>query len=276
MLSGIVASLAVAAAAYGLYAFLLHPALLSPLARIPSAHWSCAVSGLWILAARRRGRENRSLGDAHRRLGRVVRVAPNALSVDGVDAVRAVYQAGFDKWPWYSVFDNYGLPCLFSTLGAGPHARRKRALSHVYSKSYVQASAAAAAQARAVLLGRLLPLLRREAAAADPGGTEVQAVLMATTMDLVSAYVFGLAGGTAFLLDEPYRRRWLRLYLCRHRNHFWSQELPGLAALCARLGLRLEPPAVDAANEELRAWNKRLCDRAAAAPPPAAPPAAPR
>ncbi len=90
------------------YHYLVHPALISPLAKIPNAQWSSSISPLWILHIRFRHRENRTLLAAHRRLGPIVRVAPNELSIDDVDLVRAVYAGGFDKTEWYSVFDNYG------------------------------------------------------------------------------------------------------------------------------------------------------------------------
>lgn len=90
------------------YYFILHPALFSPLAKIPSAHWSAPYSRLWILKIRYNKRENGTLRAAHRLLGPVVRVAPYELSIDGVECVRTVYSGGFDKSSWYSVFDNYG------------------------------------------------------------------------------------------------------------------------------------------------------------------------
>lgn len=90
------------------YQFVVYPALLSPVSRIPSAHWSAAVSPIWILHKRFRKCENAALQEAHRRLGPYVRVAPEEVSVDGVEGVRKVYGGGFDKAGWYGVFDNYG------------------------------------------------------------------------------------------------------------------------------------------------------------------------
>ena len=52
--------------------------------------------------------ENRTLHDAHRRLGPVIRVAPNELSINDIGSLRTVYQGGFEKPEWYSVFNNYG------------------------------------------------------------------------------------------------------------------------------------------------------------------------
>ncbi|RDA94364.1 hypothetical protein CP533_3767 [Ophiocordyceps camponoti-saundersi (nom. inval.)] len=247
---------------YGLYSYVYVPIFLSPLNSFPTPHWSCRISSFFILRARKQGIENRVLHEAHSRYGSVVRVAPNALSVDGIEALRTVYQRGFDKWPWYSIFNNYGAPCIFSSLGFKEHSQRKRVISHLYSKSFIQSSPALKAQGKTVLQGRLLPLLRREAARSDHQGTEMQSIFMATTMDLISAYIFGMRASTNFLECEEYRRHWLNLYLIRHHNHFWPQELPTLTLLCSKLGFRLYPSYVDAANEELRNWNMQLCNKA--------------
>jgi hypothetical protein len=100
--------LAAALGLFTLYTLVLQPAFFSPLARIPTAHWSCSVSSYWILRARKNGTENRSLFAAHLRHGDVVRVGPNTLSVDGVDGLRKIYQGGYEKPDWYKNFENYG------------------------------------------------------------------------------------------------------------------------------------------------------------------------
>lgn len=135
-------------------------------------------------------------------------------------------------------------------------------ISNVYSKSYIHSSAPARAQSKSILLQRLLPLLKQEAAKSDNRGTEVQSIFMATTMDLISSYVFGMRSSTNFIQDKAYRDHWLRLYLSRHHHHFWPQELPGLTKFCQDIGLRLYPSFVDDANAEIREWNKRMCDKA--------------
>lgn len=90
------------------YVYIIYPWRVSPLRKLPVPHWSCHFSSFWILRARKSGTENASLRDAHQRVGNIVRVASNTISVDGVDAMRIIYQGGFAKSPWYSVFDNYG------------------------------------------------------------------------------------------------------------------------------------------------------------------------
>lgn len=98
-----------------IFHFIYRPLVLSPLAKIPPAHWSAPISPIWILIARKKGNENRLLHEAHQRLGPVVRVGPNDLSIDGLDHVRIVYGGGFEKDPWYSAFDTYGYASLVSS-----------------------------------------------------------------------------------------------------------------------------------------------------------------
>lgn len=90
------------------YHVIIYPAFISPLRKIPPAHWTVPFSRLWILIVRLQGRENRVLHLAHQKLGRFVRVGPNELSVNDAGAVRTIYQGGFEKTAWYSIFDNYG------------------------------------------------------------------------------------------------------------------------------------------------------------------------
>ena len=90
------------------YSWVIYPYLLSPLSKIPSAHWSAPLSRFWILSVRFGRRENQTLLAAHNRLGSVVRIGPKELSINDVDGLRTVYQGGFEKPVWYSVFDNYG------------------------------------------------------------------------------------------------------------------------------------------------------------------------
>lgn len=91
------------------YKYFLQPAFLSPLSRIPGAHFTSHFSTAWILWQRYRGRENRAIHDAHKRLGPIVRLGSTELSVNSLDALKAIYSDDFDKDEFYSrAFDNYG------------------------------------------------------------------------------------------------------------------------------------------------------------------------
>lgn len=91
-----------------IYKFIIYPTFLSPLAKVPNAHWSSPIAPFWILWTRYNNRENRTLEAAHFKHGPVVRLAPNELSVNDLAGLRTVYAGGFEKGEWYSIFDNYG------------------------------------------------------------------------------------------------------------------------------------------------------------------------
>ncbi|CAN8097683.1 unnamed protein product [Discula destructiva] len=247
---------------YLLYHFYIYPAFISPLSKIPNAHWSVSVSPLWILHKRFKHRENGSLTAAHKKYGPFVRIAPNEVSVDNLDAVKQVYIGGFEKPEWYSIFDNYGVPCMFSERPSKSHSLRKRMISHVYSKSYIHNSPAAAAQAAAILQDRFIPAIQDSLAGHEQGTLDVYSLYLAATMDFISAYIWGLARSTNFVQDKGYREHWLALYKARNDFAFFPQELPRLTAFCKdTLRWWLYPRWVDSANAELAALNDGLCDR---------------
>lgn len=91
------------------YTFILYPLYITPLSKFPSAHWLAPVTPLWIFWTRWKGCEISSIIFSHQRLGSVVRLGPNELSVNHVDAaLLTVHHKGFEKPPWYSFFSNYG------------------------------------------------------------------------------------------------------------------------------------------------------------------------
>lgn len=150
------------------------------------------------------------------------------------------------------------VPCMFSERHSKEHSLRKRMVSNVYSKSYLQSSPSAAAQARVIIHERFLPAL--EASLADKG-IDVYSLFLAVVMDFISAYIWGLARSTNFVQDKGYREHWLELYKSRNDYPFFPQELPRLTAFCKRFGLWLYPRWVDDANRELAAWNSVICER---------------
>lgn len=93
---------------YLTYHIYIHPAFISPLSKIPNAHWSAPISPLWILHKRFKHREIATLVAAHKNLGPFIRVAPNEVVVDDLDAVKQIYVGGLNKPDWYGVFDSYG------------------------------------------------------------------------------------------------------------------------------------------------------------------------
>ncbi|KAF4340868.1 benzoate 4-monooxygenase cytochrome P450 [Fusarium beomiforme] len=142
-------------------------------------------------------------------------------------------------------------------------------ISNVYSKSYIQSSPASKSQMAEILFNRLLPALywspesTNKTKARDHNDVEVFSLFLATAMDLITAYLFGLSNATNFITEEPYRRDWLDMYLARANYPFWTQEVPGLTKFCKRWipWLNLYPEWVDQSNKELSNWNWGLCEK---------------
>jgi len=156
---------------------------------------------------------------------------------------------------------------MFTTGGNKAHSARKRMLSNIYSKSVVTTSQALLAQMKVILHGRFLPYLENTfSKVEDPGVFNVYALLSATTMDVVTGYIFGLKSSSN-LISDPEKLDWfLDLYNSRRSFNFWPQEFPGLTSFLERwFGFRLVPKWVDEANGQIEAYTKMMCEGAARA-----------
>jgi hypothetical protein len=74
-----------AAVLYILYRFVIAPCFISPLSKIPAAHPTSSFSPVWILWTRWCSRENATVLAAHERLGPLIRLGPNEISVNCVN-----------------------------------------------------------------------------------------------------------------------------------------------------------------------------------------------
>jgi cytochrome P450 len=190
--SALLVALAVAVV---LYRFVIYPAFLSPLAKIPAAHPTASVSGLWFWWAERTDCQAASLLDAHRRKGPVVRVEPNHVHFASQDALRVIYHVGrFDRNEWWTQFRPYsGTPNMLTLLDAKPHATRRRIVSLVYSKSYILGSLDFQRLSHLVVFDRLLPVFDEAAAAGR--AVDVLELNLAVAVEFMSLYEFGTATG---------------------------------------------------------------------------------
>jgi hypothetical protein len=112
MLTLATVSLAVAGATIltAIYRYILYPALLSPLAKIPSGHWTAHFSPVWILYLRYTDTENEAVFKLHQKKGPILRLGPNELSVNCYEGgLKTVYLGGFRRPDFYAHrFTNYG------------------------------------------------------------------------------------------------------------------------------------------------------------------------
>lgn len=150
---------------------------------------------------------------------------------------------------------------MFSAWHSRQHSVRKRMISNVYSKSNIHNSPALAAQGQAILYDRLLPLINSASEPqSHPNGVDIHEIWNSTTMDFITAYLFGLKNGSNFLKEEVYRKHWFHLYHGRKAYTFFPQELPHFTAFLGKLGIHLVPTWVNDANRELEQWTQERCD----------------
>ncbi|KAE8352951.1 putative cytochrome P450 monooxygenase [Aspergillus coremiiformis] len=261
-ISPIVVISAIVVAITLLYKCILYPVFLSPLAKIPNAHWTVPISPAWMLWKRFTSQNNRTIQAAHDKLGPIVRLSPSEISINCVEnGIKTVYTGGFEKHEWYPrVFGSFGTVSMFTITESKPHSVRKRMLSNVYSKSFLQSSPHMRLISETIIFDRFLPIIQEAISSNVP--IEVHDLNQGLTMDFVSAYLFGLANGTNWLQDPAFRRKMLHYYQGRKPYEFYHQEVPNLLSWTKSIGIRLIPRWCDEANEVLDAWGLGLCDRA--------------
>ena len=193
------------------YKYIVYPAFLSPLSKIPNAHLTAPFASLWISSTRRACAGTRALFSLHQKYGPVLRLGPNELSVCTPAALKTIYIGGFEKDQWYQdAFMNYGSPNMVSMLEHKPHSVQKRMVSNLYSKSYLQGSEDLQRASTHLMLDRFLPIMQ---SVADKGvEMDVLDFFQGVGMDFTSAYLFGLSNGTDFMHDVKYRQHWLAEY----------------------------------------------------------------
>lgn len=144
--------------------------------------------------------------------------------------------------------------------GSKEHATRKRMLSNIYSKSYLQSSPALKLISVTMIYDRFLPILQNTASLKQ--AVDVHELNSALTMDFVSAYLYGLRNATNLLQHVPFRKHLLHNYQCRKPFEFYYQEVPDLVTLSQAIGLPVIPQWCRDATKVMDDWNMDLCDKA--------------
>ena len=133
-------------------------------------------------------------------------------------------------------------------------------ITNIYSKSFIQSSPDMRALTEEILFNRLLPLI--DSFAAENSCLDALELNLASSMDFMNAYIFGLANGSDFLRDVKTRQHFLGLYQSRKAYVFWPAELPGLLSFLGRFRHILTPRWIDTANDALENWCFQMCDAA--------------
>lgn len=129
----------VATTAAFLLLFLTYRAFLHPLAHIPGPFFA-KFTGFWRNYHYFRGTWHDDVLNIHRKYGKIVRIAPNELSVIDVNVTRQLYGHGHNaqKTEWYHTWDvpNAG-PGLFAARDKQLHALLRKRVSGAYSMSAI-------------------------------------------------------------------------------------------------------------------------------------------
>ena len=190
-----------------IYKFVVFPSFVSPLAKLPTAHPSCAFSSRWFERQLAQMRELKTLYATHEKLGPIVRLGPHQVSVVSEEGIKQIYGAGLDKGVWYrQIFYNYGVQNLVCTLDHKTHSVVRRMIAGLYTKSYLQRSPDMDQLSRRIVFGRFLPKLK------DYGqqrqDVDVMKFFEWTGVDFITGYIFGTATSTDFLQDKASRDRY--------------------------------------------------------------------
>ncbi|TVY70395.1 Cytochrome P450 3A12 [Fusarium oxysporum f. sp. cubense] len=242
------------------YERIAKPAFLSPLAKIPTPHWSCHVAPFWLWWAKLTHRENKLVYENHMAKGKALRLSPGLVSLNCFEGgLKQVYLGGFPKTEFYwRGFANYGTHNIFTFEDNATHSARKRIISGTFSKSFILADKTSQASMKKVLFGRLLPLFSR---AADRNeALEVLELFYSYSMDSFVTWQFGCKLSSNLIEDEQERRLYLDGFFAAAPYTFWQYEFPTLNTLFKKIGLI--PKKVDSGFHDIEQWNLEKCDKA--------------
>ena len=191
------------------YKYVVVPAFISPLSKLPTAHPLCSVTSLWFSRQRKKQRELKTIYAAHQKHGPIVRLAPDEVSVVSREGLRQIYTAGLEKTSFYSGsagFENFGLPNLVSMVDHKSHSAQKRMISNLYANSNIQRSQDVDELSRKLVFDRVLPIIQESARKHED--VNVFKLFQYFGTDFMSAFSFGTAHYTDFLADKRTREQY--------------------------------------------------------------------
>ena len=125
---------------------------------------------------------------------------------------------------------------MFAMIEPKPHLERRRMLTNVYTKTYIQGSPELTNILNTMLSERLLPQMRRWAETGRE--VDVHRENKAFIMDCGTAYIFGLGNGTNFI-QKPEEKALLRDFELGISGLFWFTEAPSFVRFITYVGMKL-------------------------------------
>ena len=184
-----------------------------------------------------RARSIHSVHALHLQYGTVVRIGPNEVSFNSLSALKQIYGAGspFERTAFYSLFDVYGRPNLFTFSSGKDHRERKKLLSHIYANQTILSDKMSAmVQSKAAAY---LTMIEREPDVAS----EIFSSLHYYSIDAISEFVYGPHHGRTRALKPSHVDRKLLddiLVHSRRRLSWFAVHFPDFTKwLTTRTGL---------------------------------------
>ncbi|KAH7419068.1 cytochrome P450 [Cadophora sp. MPI-SDFR-AT-0126] len=117
----------------------LYRAILAPLSKLPGPKYSL-VTDLWLMSKEFTSKRREYIHGLHEQYGPVVRLGPNEVSFTSLEALKEIYTSGgsgYDKTEFYTLFMQFGVRTMFSTLVKGDHSQKKRYIAGQYANTNI-------------------------------------------------------------------------------------------------------------------------------------------
>jgi hypothetical protein len=207
-----------------LHRFVYVPFFAGPLCRIPGPKLY-AISK-WRLALEDwKGTRTRTINTLHSKYGSAVRIGPNEVAFNSLSALRTIYGAGsgFERTPFYDMFDAYGKKNLFTFYSSKDHGDRKKLVAHAYSKSVMLRGSVAAMIEDKV--EKYLLLLKNDRKSAS----EIFSSLHYFSLDAITDFLYGPFGRTSCLTGDVMDRTLLGdiIDIARRKLSWFAVHFPG-------------------------------------------------
>jgi hypothetical protein len=172
-----------------------------------------------------KGTRTRSINRLHSVYGSAVRVGPNEVAFNSLSALRTIYGAGsgFERTPFYDMFDAYGKKNLFTFYSSKDHGDRKKLVAHAYSKSVMLRGSVAALVEDKV--EQYLQLLKNDPKSAS----EIFTSLHYFSLDAITDFLYGQFGRTSCLAGDKVDRNLLSdiIDIARRKLSWFAIHFPG-------------------------------------------------
>ncbi|KAK5052108.1 hypothetical protein LTR84_002912 [Exophiala bonariae] len=170
---------------------------LHPLRKVPGP-FVAKFTSKWLEYQGFTGHKTATLHNMHQKFGPVVRVAPDELLFSDPALIKKIYgfKASYLKTSFYTGFDDYGEPVLFTLRDRSLHRDRKKLMAHAFSESTILQGEHLVAEQIEKFLSKI----------EDQQGTAMDVYMWfrCLTLDIVSSLFMGASFETLDKRDHEY------------------------------------------------------------------------